>query len=74
MFIMKLVLAHNSLPFIHLIGLSKRVNMYLIYMQIYADIIKSSGLDLLIEFLNLAFKLRFTDLLVSNKIYNKSTH
>jgi hypothetical protein len=42
----KLVVAHNSLRLIHLIGLWKRVNVQLIDMQIYADIIKSSGLDL----------------------------
>ena len=46
-FMIKLVVAHNSLRFIHLIGLSKRVNIQLIYMQINADIIKYSGLDLL---------------------------
>jgi hypothetical protein len=43
LFIIKLVVAHNSLPLIHLINVSIRVNIQLIYMQIDTDIIKSSG-------------------------------
>ena len=46
-FVVKLVVAHNALRLIRLIGRSISVNISMIYMQIYANVIKSSGLKLL---------------------------
>lgn len=48
---LKGVVAHNALQHIHLIGLSIKVKR----MQLYADVTKSSGFDLLVCIGNMGF-------------------